>query len=448
MCEPDVARTLATAIGRICVDPQLRDLGAAARLRAVERFSIGAMVKRYSHFYHELASGTLLPGDATAAQLALRQDTTAAALHRVERTSEGTRKPSVLLIGPLPPPVGGMGSAIENLVAGLGSRCDLSVLSNTKTTPADRSLLEGVKAQLRLLAKLRDTLRRERPHIVHIHTCSQFTFWRNALDVLIARLYGCRVVLHVHGATFHRFLDSLSPAPAWCARRVFQACDVTVALGEQWRQVLRKWCPNERIRVVANGVFVPEEAAGEERVSTGHTEIVCLANYERRKGHADLLRALTILPPAVHLRCAGAEIAPGLRDELWQLATELGISDRVELLGPVVGEAKEALLRHADIFCLPSHDEGLPMAMLEAMAYGLPVTVTRVGAISDAVADGVEGLLYEVGDVDALAAALNGLCQDPSHARALGLAGRRRVEREFSLEAMAVGVLGIYWELL
>ncbi len=98
----------------------------------------------------------------------------------------------------------------------------------------------------------------------------------------------------------------------------------------------------------------------------------------------------------------GFEAEPGQRQALLDLAAELGIAERVEVPGPVTGAEKERSLRGAQCFCLPSYDEGLPMSMLEAMALALPVVVTAVGAIPEAVVDGEQGLLYPPGDIDAL----------------------------------------------
>jgi glycosyltransferase involved in cell wall biosynthesis len=108
---------------------------------------------------------------------------------------------------------------------------------------------------------------------------------------------------------------------------------------------------------------------------------------------------------------------------------------------------KDARLAAAHCFCLPSYDEGLPMSMLEAMAVGLPVVATRVGAIPEAVVEGREGLLFEPGDLDTLLAHLGRLIDDPGAARVIGVAGRARLMRDFSLARSAELVLEVYRSL-
>ena len=349
----------------------------------------------------------------------------------------------VLQVGPLPPPVGGMATVVSNLDAALQGSCEIRTLNNVKTTPKGRTLFQGVAAQLRLLMRLARYCLVWRPRIVHIHTCSWFSFWRSAVDVVLARLLGRQVVLHIHGAEFRTFLDSLPFLKARLLRLVLGLCGSVVVLGQGWKDLLDRWCDPERVVAVPNGVpLQPERKTGGDTVFT----IVCLANYERRKGQMDLLRALETLSPARPVRVAllGFEAEPGQRQSLMDLARELGLAGQVEIPGPVMGAEKEAWWTVAACFCLPSYDEGLPMSMLEAMARGLPVIATRVGAIPEAVENGREGLLYEPGDIPALAGHLKTLLDDPIRAREIGRGGRERLVRDFTLERCAEKLLSIY----
>jgi len=408
----------------------------------------------------------------------------------------------VLMIGPLPPPVGGMATVVSHLadafagegevpgagtgcrpgsVAGLdaglklGTACgtpqvDLRVLNNVKTTATGRSLAQGIGAQLRLLWRLASACLGWRPHIVHIHTCSRFTFWRNAVDVLLARLLLRSVVLHIHGAQFHLFLSSLSKSQAWLARRVFGLSSRLVVLGDGWKRLLDAWTDPAKVVVVPNGALVqPLVQPG----ATGPFRIICLANYEARKGQADLLRAAarlslgtanrgsepgsvsnpeagpatTPVRRALRLELYGFEAEPGQRQALLDLAAELGIADCVQVPGPITGPEKDQRLRTAHCFCLPSYDEGLPMSMLESMALGLPTVVTRVGSIPEAIADGEQGLIFEPGDINALTVHLQTLIGDPARAAAIGNAGRERLITSFSLERSAALLRKVYREL-
>lgn len=395
----------------------------------------------------------------------------------------------VLMLGPLPPPVGGMATVVANLAdafanpdASPGQTPDpgadpqraaecpavsrpiaLRLLNNVKTTAAGRSLWQGIRAQLRLLWRLAALCLGWRPHLVHIHTCSWFSFWRSAVDLLLARVLLCPVVLHIHGAQFHRFLDGLSAPHAWLARRVFALSNRIIVLGDGWKRVLDGWADADKVVVVPNGVPVQnpiEGKAGEAGAGSTDAEsyagshvrpdepfrIICVANYEARKGQADLLCAAAQLDGArpVRVLLFGFEAEPGQRQALLALAAELGMAGRVDVPGPVTGTEKEQALRGAQCFCLPSYDEGLPMSMLEAMALALPVVVTAVGAIPEAVGDGEQGLVYPPGDIDALRGHLQTLLDDRAAAARIGCAGREQLMRHYSLKRSAALLADVY----
>lgn len=357
----------------------------------------------------------------------------------------GVPKPKILMVGPLPPPVGGMATVVQNLTQALADRVELRVINNVKTTAADRTLWQAVAAQLRLLGRLAGGCLAWRPAVVHIHTCSWFTFWRNGVDVVVARLLGRRVVLHIHGGQFHDFLGGLNGVHAWLARRLLRAAHRVVVLSPGWREILSAWSDPARIIVVPNGVSLGEPVKPR---GDGPFRILCLAHYQAAKGQADLLRAVAALRTerTVHLELLGSEAEPGHREALTALARELGLVD-VDIPGPVMGQAKQARLAAAHCFCLPSYAEGLPMSMLEAMAVALPVVATRVGAIPEALSDGAEGLLFDPGDIAALRGHLTRLIREPDTAAALGAAGRERLARDFSLARSAVLLLEIYREV-
>ncbi len=169
--------------------------------------------------------------------------------------------------------------------------------------------------------------------------------------------------------------------------------------------------------------------------------LVCVGNLYPVKDHATLLRALPAVPGArVAIAGRGGEEA-----RLRALAAELGLGPRLHLLGVVDDVA--SLLRAADLFVHPSRSEGLPLAVLEALASGLPVVASRVGGIPEAVEDGRSGVLVPPGDPEALAGALRGLLAEPERAEALGRAGHERAVRAFSVEAMTQRYLDLYAEL-
>ena len=135
-----------------------------------------------------------------------------------------------------------------------------------------------------------------------------------------------------------------------------------------------------------------------------------------------------------------------IRQDLIAQTQDLGISDNVVFLGH--REDTDKLLQAMDIFVLPSLSEGIPMALLEAMAASRPIVASRVGGIPEIIEDGVEGFLVEPMDVNGLAERCRRLIESPDVARKMGEQGRKRVERDFSATAMADRVASVYKELL
>jgi glycosyltransferase involved in cell wall biosynthesis len=227
-------------------------------------------------------------------------------------------------------------------------------------------------------------------------------------------------------------------------RFVFDHCDRVVVLSHAWKDWVKGMCSNAHVAVIYNPVGFPPMMPPWDRRVAGR--ILFLGRLGQRKGSYDLLNAaskVAIKRPDLRLFLGG----DGELNRVRETALELGISDKVELLGWVRGEEKERLLASAAVYVLPSYNEGLPMSVLEAMAAGLPILSTPVGGIPEAVTDGVEGFLVNPGDVRALADALDRLLGDPELARGMGVAARRKVERAFSADAVLPSVEALYLEM-
>jgi len=129
-----------------------------------------------------------------------------------------------------------------------------------------------------------------------------------------------------------------------------------------------------------------------------------------------------------------------------KLAEELGVAERVHVLGP--RKDVPALMHAIDVFAMPSIWEGFGLVLLEAMAAGRPIVASRVATIPEVVLDGQTGLLVPAGDPLLLAEALAQLADQPALAARLGEAGRERVRRQFSLEKMVGDTELLYRELV
>ncbi len=278
------------------------------------------------------------------------------------------------------------------------------------------------------------------PHsdIVHIHAAHNTSFYRKTAFFLIAKLTGKKTILHLHAPYPEDFRKlPLNVVSRW----VFSRADRVVALSEHWADVVRELAPQARITVVANPGPIPQM----DVLPAGEREPILLfaGKLERRKGYDDLLRAmpriLAHVPRAKLVLAGHGEIEAGRR-----LARELGISDHVEFVGWIRGDAKDSAFRRARVFCLPSYGEGLPIALLEAMASGTPSVVTPVGGIPDLVVHGVNGLVVEPGNSQQISEAIVSLITDDVLANEIAGNARSTVSQKHSPEVVSRQISDVY----
>ena len=260
----------------------------------------------------------------------------------------------------------------------------------------------------------------------------------------LARSLGIPCILHIHGSNFDSWHDEASSEMQdWIKKQLDQAAGV-VALSESWKDFLEPLTTTP-IHVVYNSVPLDSFVWPRPDRRPGPIRLLFLGLLGERKGSYDLLKA-------VHLVVSGADPLPvelglggdGDIAETEALIAELDLQASVKYLGWVGFEEKVELLAQTDVFVLPSYREGLPMAILEAMAAGTAVLTTPINGIPEAVHDGVNGVFVEPGDVPALAEAIRKLGGDLEGARQLGKAGRTEADQRFNIRCAAEQLADVY----
>jgi sugar transferase (PEP-CTERM/EpsH1 system associated) len=310
-------------------------------------------------------------------------------------------------------------------------------------------IAEGRQPHAPLL--LARALRRERLDVVHSHN------WGTFLDGAVgARLAGVRTRVHsVHGM-YHEDTRRMAGRRVWIHRLVGPSYGVWTAVSEDLkrRYVAEAGVPAERIRVVPSGVdlerYRPRTDRAELRARWGAGEgdflVACMGTLYWVKDHASLVQAAGALKDGGRpVRVVVVGDGP-LRGEIQAEIDRRGLGPTFVLAGRVPDPAE--VLGAADAFVLPSLIEGVSVALLEAMACGLPCVATRVGGTPEVIGDGVQGRLVPPRDPAALATAIGGLAADRAAARAMGEAARRRAEEWFGLERMVSTFEAVYEEAL
>jgi glycosyltransferase involved in cell wall biosynthesis len=397
-------------------------------------------------------------------------------------TATRRRRPGVVMLGPAPPQIGGMVTSIGLLMKSplraryelhrVGSPVDPAYCAQAGPGRGMRGVPGVVRAVVRhvgALARLASLLVRKRVAILHIHTCSYFTFYRNLVDLAVARLLGCAVILHVRGNLFERFCAESGRVGRWVIRRGLEAADAVIVLSRGWHDALRPYAGQARLVVVPNA-FDPDvlptredlaaaRAAREDDGPRRPCRFLFLALVREIKGVGDLIEAARLLRARgmpFELRIAGP--ATDGDGERWrQQVHDAGLGDVVTFVGPVSGPAKARQLAWADCFVHPSHSEGLPNSVLEGGAAGLPVIATAVGAVPevydppDLMAAG-ESLplapLVAPRDPTALAREMERMACDAELRWRIGERLRTRFEAEYSIERLAERISPIYERIL
>jgi glycosyltransferase involved in cell wall biosynthesis len=237
----------------------------------------------------------------------------------------------------------------------------------------------------------------------------------------VAALARTRFVLTLHGSgTAGRLSDlELARRAPWLVRAVLRRAEVVICVSEALGRMAREQGARD-VRVIPNGVALPARVADE----SPQAHVLFAGRLSPEKGIADLVEATRGLPLVVAGDGPLRHLVP-------------------DALGFVGHDELERLYDEAAVVVLPSYREGLPLAVLEAMAHGRPVVATRVGGIPDLVENGATGFLVEPGEVAGLRAALLLLLGDPDLRRRLGNEARRRVRR-CSWETVAAETLDAY----
>jgi glycosyltransferase involved in cell wall biosynthesis len=344
----------------------------------------------------------------------------------------GSRKPRLLLIGPLPPPIGGVESYTQALLeSGAFGDFELTHCDTTKGRPKStqgRFDAGNFAWAARHIARVRDAVERTRPDVVYLPVAGTWAgFLRDMALARVARSRGARVVGHVHGSDFHLVL-----ARGGIDRAIVRAglgqFDRLLVLGGRWKSLLEQHGIRAACDVVPS-TFRREifergvHAAPAPREAGGPVRALFVGQVGRRKGTFDILEALPRVREAgvpLHVTFVGPPELTGEWDALTETHRRLGLESMATFTNQLQGEALYARYEASDLFVMPSYTEGLPVVLFEAGLFRIPAITTPVGSIPDLIVDGRNGLLVPPGDRERIAAALVRLARDHDERERMG----------------------------
>lgn len=239
--------------------------------------------------------------------------------------------------------------------------------------------------------------------IVHIHLSERGSFIRKNIVCKIAKLFRKKVIVHMHGAEFKEFYNESSAKNKKKIVKFLKESDKVIVLGESWYEFVKNLDKQIKVEIMPNFVKCTKEKVD---LKNKEINILFLSVLIRRKGIYDLLEAIKILIDSKELNEYKIKViiaGTGKEEkDIKNRVEELGINKYFEFTGWVNNKQKEDLFKKSQIFVLPSYNEGLPVAILEAMSYGLPVISTNVGSIEDAIKNNYNGIIINPGNINQL----------------------------------------------
>lgn len=350
------------------------------------------------------------------------------------------KRPKILVVGSSLKDKGGIVTVIKNIEQ--SSIHELYTFHRIETYITGSAISRLVIFIVGLF-KLLNSLIFFKPDIIHIHMAEKGSFYRKTIILLLSKLFQRRVILHIHSASFDEFYNA-NHLQRKFIKYILNKADKLVVLSRQWEEYYAGIVPKGNISVLYNGVFsIKRNISRNNDIPVG----LFLGRLGKRKGTYDLLCSIQYLK-GMGIDSKFYFAGDGEINEVKQHVSENKLDDVVEILGWVNSEQISELLEKVDFLVLPSYNEGLPMAILEAMNTGLPILSTYVGGIPEVITNGENGYLITPGDIDGLTNALTSLLTNKNLREEMGAKNSVIIRSRFDIESLMMELSKIYQSLM
>lgn len=344
----------------------------------------------------------------------------------------------VLIVGPSPRAKGGISTLIRNMLHYSQSviRYDMHVATSGSNF--------FTKAAYVFLAFLYFIFRNIfcRYKIIHIHSSENMGFYRYVPYVWFSKLMNKKVILHVNASKFDLYFTK---QPFFLKRLItstLNRIDLIITVGKEWAHVF-KGLSNAKVEIVFNFINVPDD----NYYNSQSYKVITTGYLGKRKGYYDLLEVIPSIlnsyPDLQFVFCGNGEI-----DNISKIANLKNIADKLSLTGWLSNEKIHMLLKDSMIFVLPTYNEGMPLALLEAMSYGLPIITTPVGSIPSLVDDNDNGIIIEPGNINSLKNAILKLVSDEKERIEISKRNYKKVYQYYNTAVNMKRIHALYEEVL
>lgn len=337
----------------------------------------------------------------------------------------------VYMMGSAPSLRGGMSSVVKQLLQhDWGEEMDIHYISTHTAGTALKRICLFIQSYVQLLVLL--MFQKRKIDLLYLHMSYKGSFTRKYLIYKLANVFGKKVVIHLHGSEFHQYYESAPSARKQRICELFTGSERVIVLGEYWRRFIQNIAPGAAVEVIQNAVHIPKEVSDWNDQSIN---LLYLGVLIPRKGVRDLIDAMGILTDQDTENSRNLRLiiggTGGEMEVLKEQCRKLHLKSNVDFVGWVDGEKKKELLQNSQCLILPSYNEGLPVAILEALSFGVPVVSTNVGSIQEAVIDGCNGHLVQKHAPEQIAAAVEDIIEDPARWQEYSRKARQTAVQKF-----------------
>ena len=278
--------------------------------------------------------------------------------------------------------------------------------------------------------------------IVHILSAEKGSFLRKSILLTIAKIFGKKTIINFHSCDPNIFYkDKIFPFNLFI-KNILNSADLILVLSTQWKKIIQDKCTNSNIKVLYNPVKLKE--LNPKPVSE-NVNVLFMGIMGKRKGAYDIIEAAkSIKNKNIKIIMHGN----GEVNEIRELVKKYNLESIIEVDGWIKGDAVEKAYRNADFMILPSYDEGLPMTILEAMSYGMPVISTTVGGIPDMIENGVNGYMLTPGHNQVLAEKIDFLAENSELRKNMGEKSYEIFKEKFDINIIVKNLQTYYEKLI
>lgn len=348
----------------------------------------------------------------------------------------------VLVVGPsITRTKGGMATVINDM---LENKQNPAVQFEHIVSHAEGSALEKI---LLIITTFHKVLTRSDYDLVHIHVASGASFYRKSLVVWAGKLRRKPVIMHVHGADFDTFYHHSFSLIRYYIRKTFAACNKVLVLSGYWKGFFDTFIYAGNTEVLHNGVYT-EVFKPCHTAPANITKFLFLGRLGQRKGVYDLLEAINRLVNTHQQKNFTFYLAgDGELEQVKEIIVKNNLTSHVQLLGWLNEEQKMKWFKQVDTIVLPSYNEGLPMAILEAMAGGKIIISSKVGGIPDLVTEQENGFLISPGDVEGLEQYISYVYTHPAEMVRISANNIKKIQDNYNLAIINNRLADIYGEI-